>query len=57
VIEKHGWPGKSLVGADGAQAAWLLVQHADLDREFQRQCLPLLKEAAEKGEASKQNLA
>jgi hypothetical protein len=24
-IEKHGWPGRSLVGTDGAHAAWLLV--------------------------------
>src|SRR5581483_77970 len=29
VINRRGWPGKSLVGADGANAAWLLVQHAD----------------------------
>jgi hypothetical protein len=39
IIEKHGWPGKSLVGEDGAHAAWLLVQHADKDRGFQKQCL------------------
>ena len=29
IIENKGWPGKSLVGGDGAHAAWLLVQHAD----------------------------
>jgi hypothetical protein len=39
IVVKHGWPGKSLVGADGARAAWLLVQHADPDVAFQRQCL------------------
>jgi hypothetical protein len=27
-IEKHGWPGHSLVGIDGAEAAWLILQHA-----------------------------
>src|SRR5262245_48201104 len=27
IIAKHGWPGKSLVGKSGANAAWLLVQH------------------------------
>ena len=42
VVARHGWPAKSLVGWDGAHAAWLLVQHADLDREFQRQCLDLM---------------
>ena len=39
------WPGKSLVGEDGAKAAWLLVQHADRDPEFQRQCLALMTAA------------
>jgi hypothetical protein len=24
----NGWPGHTLVGHDGAQAAWLLVQHS-----------------------------
>lgn len=25
MIEEHGWPGKSLVGEDGAKAAWLIA--------------------------------
>jgi hypothetical protein len=29
VISEHGWPGRSLVGENGSDAAWLLVQHAD----------------------------
>jgi hypothetical protein len=57
VIDRKGWPGKSLVGADGANAAWLLVQHADLDRAFQKRCLPLLAEAVKKGEATGAQLA
>jgi hypothetical protein len=36
VIAAHGWPGASLVGTDGAHAAWLLAQHADADPAFQR---------------------
>ena len=52
VITDVGWPGKSLVGEDGAQAAWLLVQHADRDAAFQRQCLDLLTAAVERGEAT-----
>lgn len=52
VIADVGWPGKSLVGEDGAQAAWLLAQHADSDPAFQRQCLDLLTAAAENGEAT-----
>ena len=52
VITDVGWPGKSLVGEDGAQAAWLLAQHADSDPAFQRRCLDLLTTAAERGEAT-----
>ncbi|MCL5774090.1 MAG: hypothetical protein M1536_06890 [Firmicutes bacterium] len=57
IIKRFGWPGESLVGKDGADAAWLLVQHADKDIKFQKQCLVLIKEAVRKGEASKENLA
>ncbi len=57
IIDKYGWPGKTLVGADGAGAAFLLVQHADRDTAFQKKCLPLLQKAAEEGEASKSDMA
>jgi hypothetical protein len=56
-VDRRGWPGKSLVGADGANAAWLLVQHADQDRAFQKRCLPLLAAAVKKGEATGAQLA
>ena len=46
VVQEHGWPGRSLVGEDAANAAWLLIQHADHDLEFQRTCLDLLEQAA-----------
>ncbi len=57
VVEKHGWPGHTLVGEDGAHAAWLLVQHADADRPFQKTCLGLLEAAVKKGEAAGADLA
>jgi len=57
VIEKYGWPGKSMVRDDGAVAAWLLVQHADADVAFQKQCLELLKKAVQQAEASADHLA
>jgi hypothetical protein len=56
VIEKHGWPTNSLVGKDGANAAWLLVQHADADPKFQRQSLDLMAKVP-KDEVSQTNLA
>jgi hypothetical protein len=57
VIADVGWPGRSLVGTDGAHAAWLLAQHADADPAFQRQCLDLLAQAAAAGEATGAELA
>ena len=42
VVENHGWPTTTLVGKDGARAAWLLIQHADADPQFQRKCLDLM---------------
>lgn len=51
IISEHGWPGLSLVGKDGAEAAWLVVQHAVLDKEFMKSCLSLLRDAVDSGEA------
>ena len=42
IVERHGWPTYTLVGKDGAQAAWILAQHADLSPKFQRKCLDLM---------------
>jgi hypothetical protein len=56
IVTQFGWPGRSLVGQRGASAAWILVQHADQDRPFQKQCLKLM-EAAPEGEVSKQDVA
>lgn len=51
IIGQHGWPGFSLVGEEGSEAAWLIVQHAVLDTEFMNKCIPLLKEAISQKEA------
>ena len=45
IVERHGWPMSTLVGKDGAKAAWILVQHADLSPKFQRKCLDLMAKA------------
>ncbi len=57
IIAQYGWPGMSLVGRDGSHAAWLLVQHADQDRRFQKECLALMEASVAKGEALKADLA
>jgi hypothetical protein len=51
VIRKYGWPGISLVGEEAAKYAWLLILHADSAITFQRQCLELLIEAVDQGQA------
>lgn len=55
LTERIGWPGRSLVGEDGANAAWLLAQHADLGD--QRRFIKLLRAAVEAGQASARDLA
>ncbi|WP_331773044.1 hypothetical protein OG948_57485 (plasmid) [Embleya sp. NBC_00888] len=55
VIAARGWPGRSLVGDDGATAAWLLVQHAPL--EAQLTALPLLASAVAVGDAAFRDFA
>jgi hypothetical protein len=57
IIAKQGWPGQSLVGPIGCQAAWLLVQHADHDSAFQKVCLGLLEKAVEENQAPASLLA
>ena len=57
IVQEHGWPGRSLVGDDGSSAAWLVVQHMDMDLEFQRTCLALMQEAFLNGEVLPRNLA
>ena len=39
LVRNQGWPTISQVGRKGANAAWLLVQHADADPKLQRFCL------------------
>ncbi|HEX9929339.1 MAG TPA: DUF6624 domain-containing protein [Pyrinomonadaceae bacterium] len=50
IFAENGWLGKSLVGEDGAEAAWLIVQHAISRPDLQRRFLPILKEQSEHGE-------
>ena len=51
VIESVGWPGSDLVGSDGAEAAWLILQHAISEPDLLRRTLPLLTAAAREGKA------
>lgn len=50
IVSEYGWPGRTLVGEDGAAAAWLIVQHAIGLPSFQRRCLDLLQRSADDNE-------
>ncbi|GAB3826974.1 hypothetical protein GCM10028895_38650 [Pontibacter rugosus] len=55
ILAKHGWPGKTMVGPQASNAAFLVVQHSK--KEVMEKCLPLLREATAIGEADKSQLA
>lgn len=57
VVAERGWPAASRVGERGAHDAWLLAQHADRDRAFQREVLALMETAVAEGEASGSDFA
>lgn len=42
IVAAIGWPTRSKVGQQAEHAAWLLAQHADADRAFQREALALM---------------
>jgi hypothetical protein len=50
ILADRGWPTPALVGDDGAEAAWLIVQHAIGDPPLQRRCLELLQRAGDASE-------
>jgi 23S rRNA (guanosine2251-2'-O)-methyltransferase len=56
VEELDGWPGLRVAGADGADAAWMLAQHADRRNEERRGWLPHLAAAVEAGDADPRHL-
>lgn len=56
ILNQVGWPGYQLVGENGSNAMWLLVQHTP-DREFQKNALEHLQKAVDDGDASPLNLA
>ena len=55
IISEHGWPGQSLVGRDGATAAFLILQHAD--HESQIEYFPLVEAAVDAGEFERRHFA
>jgi hypothetical protein len=52
LVQAHGWPGRAVAGEDGMHAAWLVLQHAIGEPAVQRGCLPVLRAAAGRGQAT-----
>ncbi|MFC7550875.1 DUF6624 domain-containing protein [Plantactinospora sp. GCM10030261] len=57
IMDEHGWPGVSLVGAEGARRAWLIAQHADRQLDVQRRAVRLMAAAVAAGDADPGQLA
>jgi uncharacterized protein DUF6624 len=55
ILNEHGWLGKIRVGSKANQAIWLVIQHAELEK--QEKYLPLLKKSVEIGESDGWHLA
>ncbi len=56
-MKKHGWLGIKEVSQEGDKAAWLIVQHADLDTAFQMSVLKILTEQVKINNTDKMNFA
>lgn len=57
IVAAQGWPTVAQVGQDGADAAWLLAQHADSDPAFQRSVAEAMKPLVASGQVKASNYA
>jgi hypothetical protein len=57
IVQQYGWPTPKIAGKEGANAAWLIVQHADRDVAFQKTCLALMKKHLKEEWMNKSNYA
>ena len=53
IVKEFSWPDSRLVGKKASNLSWLLIQHADSDVKFQKQCLKLMLDSG----ADKKNIA
>ena len=57
MIVEYGFPTQKLIGKDAMQGVFLIIQHADGNKEWQKSQLPNLEKAALQGDLSKSNYA
>ena len=56
-LKANGWYSISKAGSEADRAAWLLVQHADADPDFQSEVLAMLAKLLAAGETERSNYA
>lgn len=57
IVDQIGWPGKSLVGDNGSNTAFLIAQHSDRDIQLQEFFYSKLKASYEAHDVSASNFA
>ena len=57
IILKYGFPGYNLVGSEGSNKFWSIVQHCDDDLAFQKKALVLMDKEVKRNNASASNSA
>lgn len=57
IFKKYGFPTPAMVGYDGTNAAWLLLQHQNQDPAWQRKWLNALTQLAKRNELSPEDYA
>lgn len=57
IIRKYGFPGYSLVGTDGTDGFWAIIQHCDNDVIFQQKVLSLMDKEVKRHNAPGEKFA
>lgn len=50
IVDQIGWPTRDLVGLKATQAAYMVIQHAGHDVDFQNSCLTMMVDLVKQGE-------
>lgn len=50
IVDSIGWPTREQVGLKATQGAYMVIQHAGHDTEFQNRCLAMMVDLVEEGE-------
>lgn len=56
-VAANGWFLISTTGGEASSSAWLMAQHADRDRDFQKHVLAMMEPLVESGEVTRGNYA